>query len=63
MDGIALAEGLCEFGGLVLAEVPRDWLRLAVPLFQLYPGMSLHLRKNTENLSQVIGQFVLGHRK
>jgi hypothetical protein len=47
-DGIALAEGLSDFGGgIILAEGLHDWGMRAVPL-----AFALQLRKSTENLSQ-----------
>jgi hypothetical protein len=39
--GIALAEGLCDLGGIILAEGLRDWVSRAVPLFQLKPGICI----------------------
>jgi hypothetical protein len=48
-DGIALAEGLCDLGGIIWAEGLHDGG--AMPLFQLY-SFALQLRKSTENRSQ-----------
>jgi hypothetical protein len=52
-DGIALAEGLSDFGGvIILAEGHNDCGMRAVPLFSYTLAFALQLRKITENLSQ-----------
>jgi hypothetical protein len=40
MDEIAVPEGFCDLGGVILAEGLYDWGR-AMPPFQLYPGICL----------------------
>jgi hypothetical protein len=52
-DGIALTEGLSDFGGggIILAEGLHDWGMRAVPLFSYTLAFALQLRKSTENLS------------
>jgi hypothetical protein len=53
-DGIALAEGLSDFGGggIISAEGFHDWGMRAVPLFSYTLAFALQLRNSTENLSQ-----------
>jgi hypothetical protein len=50
--GIALTDGLCDSGGIILAEDLHDCGRWAVPLLNYNLAFSLQLRKRTENLSQ-----------
>jgi hypothetical protein len=53
MDEIAMPEGFCDLGGIILAEGLYDWGRWAVPPFFNYTlAFALQLRKSTENLSQ-----------
>jgi hypothetical protein len=37
MDEIAMPEGFCDLGGIILAEGLYDWGRWAVPLFSIIP--------------------------
>jgi hypothetical protein len=47
-DGIALAEGLCDLGEIVLAEDLLDWGGGLCPLFNYILTFTLQLSKITE---------------
>jgi hypothetical protein len=50
------------WGKITSAEGLHDWERGAMPLFDLYPGIALQLRKSMENLShgsRVVGDYSL----
>jgi hypothetical protein len=53
-EGIALAEGLSDFGGggIILAVGLHDWGKRAVSLFCYILAFALQLRESTENFSQ-----------
>jgi hypothetical protein len=50
-DGIALAQGLCDLQGIILAEGLHDLGRRTMPLLQLYLGICI--TTDEENLSQI----------
>jgi hypothetical protein len=52
--GIALADGLCDLGGIILVEGLNDWVRQAVPLLNHTLIFALQLRKSTDNLNQAL---------
>jgi hypothetical protein len=45
MDEVALPEGFCNLGAVILAEGLCDWGRQVLPLFQLYPGICITTEK------------------